>query len=98
MFVQIEEFPSMYSRPSLSRRTAPRPLTSTKGSCSGAHQSRIFVKGCQTYFLSASIRSLVFHSVIGASLLDQFLIAQNHAVALAKTGPRQSAPPCSTRS
>ena len=38
-FVQIEELPSRYSRPSLSRSTAPAPSTSTSGSWPGAPQS-----------------------------------------------------------
>src|SRR4029077_10749261 len=80
MFVQIDELPSMYSRPRLSRKIAPRPSTSTSGSCSGPHQSRMSVNGCQTNFLSAAISSSVFHSVIAASFLDQFLHAYNLAV------------------
>src|SRR5258708_1985935 len=72
MFVQIDELPSMYSRPRLSRRSAPRPSTKTSGSCSGAHHSRILVNGCQTNRLSISISSSVFHSLITAFLLAQF--------------------------
>src|SRR4030095_4923403 len=77
MFVQIDELPSMYSRPRLSRRSAPRPSTKTSGSCSGAHHSRILVNGCQTNRLSISISSSVFHSVITALLLDQFFNRRN---------------------
>src|SRR5436305_5307999 len=54
----------MYSRPVLSRSTAPRPSTNTSGSCSKAHHSGMSVKGCQTNRLSASISSSVFHSVM----------------------------------
>src|ERR671934_8856 len=54
MFVQIEELPSIYSRPRLSTRTAPRPATSTRGSCSGAHHSGMFVNGGQINLLSAA--------------------------------------------
>src|SRR6266446_6322427 len=60
----MDEFPSMYSRPRLSRRIAPRPSTRTSGSKSAAHQSRMSVNGCQTNFLSAAINRFVFHSVI----------------------------------
>src|SRR5207244_13590901 len=61
----MDEFPSMYSRPRLSRRIAPRPSTRTSGSKSVAHQSRMSVNGCQTNFLSVAINRFVFHSVIG---------------------------------
>src|SRR5206468_11723749 len=64
MFVQMDELPSMYSRPLLSRSNAPRPSTKTSGSCSRAHHSRMSVNGCQTNRLSASISSSVFHSAI----------------------------------
>src|SRR5207248_8560762 len=77
MFVQIDELPSMYSRPRLSRRRAPRPSTKTSGSCSGAHHSRILVNGCQTNRLSVSISSLVFHLLIIALLLDWFFNRAN---------------------
>src|SRR5438552_7497411 len=60
----MDEFPSMYSRPRLSRRIAPRPSTRTSGSKSVAHQSRMSVNGCQTNFLSAAINRFVFHSLI----------------------------------
>src|SRR5213592_3778863 len=63
MFVQMDEFPSMYSRPRLSRRIAPRASTRTSGSKSAAHQSLILANGCQTNFLSAAIKRSVFHSV-----------------------------------
>src|SRR5439155_33931 len=36
MFVQIDELPSMYSRPLLSRSNAPRPSTKTSRSCRSA--------------------------------------------------------------
>src|SRR6202011_2121875 len=64
MFVQIDELPSMYSRPFESRTVAPCPSTSTSGSCSGAHHSRMLVNGCQTNFLSVAISSSVFQSLI----------------------------------
>src|SRR5438132_1909827 len=64
MFVQIEELPSMYSRPWASRKIAPRPSTITIGSCSGAHHSGIFANGCQTNRLSVAIRSRLFQSLI----------------------------------
>src|ERR1700676_259046 len=64
MFVQIDELPSTYSRPFESRTVAPCPSTSTSGSCSGAHHSRMFVNGCQTNFLSVAISSSVFQSLI----------------------------------
>ncbi len=57
--VQIEELPSRYSRPRLSRRVAPWPETMTSGSWSGAHQSRICVKGCHWCRRSASIQARV---------------------------------------
>src|SRR5207247_6724265 len=59
--------PSIYSRPRLSRKIAPRPSTKTSGSCSGAHHSRMLVNGCQTKRLSAAMSSSVFHSVILSS-------------------------------
>src|SRR6266550_9053113 len=64
MFVQIDELPSMYSRPLTSRKIAPRPSTIITGSCSGAHHSGIFVNGCQTNRLSVAIRSRLFQSLI----------------------------------
>src|SRR5215216_7054447 len=64
MLVQIEEFPSMYSRPLLSRRNAPWPSTKTNGSCSGLHHWRMSVNGCHTNRLSQAISSSVFHSVM----------------------------------
>src|SRR4029077_19541355 len=73
MFVQMEEFPSMYSRPLLSRNTAACPSTKISGSCSWAHHSRMSVNGCQTNRLSASIRAFVFHSVITAWNLQKRL-------------------------
>src|SRR5262249_10535724 len=60
----MDEFPSMYSCPRLSRRIAPRPSTRTSGSKLAAHQSRMSVNGCQTNFLSAVINRSVFHSLI----------------------------------
>src|SRR5437763_11108492 len=60
----MDEFPSMYSPPLLSRSTAPCPSTRTSGSCSGAHHSRMSVNGCQTNCLSAAVNSSVFHSVM----------------------------------
>src|SRR5436309_10459776 len=60
----MDEFPSMYSSPLLSRSTAPCPSTKTSGSCSGAHHSRMSVNGCQTNCLSASVNSSVFHSLM----------------------------------
>src|SRR5947209_439746 len=66
MFVQMDELPSMYSRPLLSRSNAPRPSTKTSGSCSAAHHSRISVKGCQTNRLSHWTSLSVFHSAIAA--------------------------------
>src|SRR6266487_6748579 len=77
MFVQIDELPSMYSRPRLSRRSAPLPSTKTSGSCSGAHHSGILVNGCQTNRLSQSINWSVFHSVMSALLLDKFINRDN---------------------
>src|SRR4030095_13636210 len=73
--VQIEELPSRYSRPSLSRSTAPLPETSTSGSCSGAPQSRICVKGCQVCALSAAIneRESVILRHLAAAIADQLL-------------------------
>ena len=50
----------MYSRPRLSRKSAPCPSTITIGSCSGAHHSGMLVKGCQTNCLSAAVNSSVF--------------------------------------
>src|SRR6266404_3764714 len=70
MFVQIDELPSMYSRPRLSRSSAPCPSTKTSGSWSGAHHSGMFVNGCQTNRLSASINASVFQSVMRASFLE----------------------------
>src|SRR5260370_6718351 len=67
MFVQIDELPSIYSRPRLSRRIAPRPSTSTSSWCPGARQSRIFVNGCQINSLSVAISASVSHLIIGAS-------------------------------
>src|SRR5436305_7961936 len=64
MFVQIEELPSMYSRPLASRKIAPRPSTITSGSCSRAHHSGMFVNGCQTNRLSVAIRSRSSQSLI----------------------------------
>src|ERR1700736_3728901 len=64
MFVQIDELPSMYSRPFESRTTAPFPSTSASGAWSAAHHSRMFVNGCQTNFLSMAISSSVFQSLI----------------------------------
>src|SRR5439155_327589 len=60
----MDEFPSMYSRPLLSRSNAPLPSTKTSCSYSAAHHSRMSVNGCQTNRLSQSISSSVFHSVI----------------------------------
>src|SRR5207247_110639 len=60
----MDEFPSMYSRPVLSRSVAPCPSTRISGSCSGAHHSRMSVNGCQTNRLSAAINSSVFQSVM----------------------------------
>src|SRR5437762_11566635 len=64
MFVQIDELPSMYSRPLASRKLAPRPSTMSAGSCSGAHHSAIFVNGCQRNRLSVAMRSRHFQSLI----------------------------------
>src|SRR6266550_2486469 len=77
MFVQIDELPSMYSRPRLSRRSAPLPSTKTSGSCPGAHHSGISVNGCQTNRLSQSTNWSVSHSVMGALLLDKFVYRDN---------------------
>src|SRR6266496_102801 len=60
----MDEFPSMYSRPLLSRSTAPCPSTRTSGSCSAAHHSRMSVNGCQTNRLSQAINWSVFHSIM----------------------------------
>src|SRR6266403_2075322 len=73
MFVQIDELPSMYSRPRLSRSSAPCPSTKTSGSWSGAHHSGMFVNGCQTNRLSASINA----SLISGLLLDKFVNRHN---------------------
>ncbi len=54
----------MYSRPLLSRSTAPCPSTRTSGSCSGAHQSGMSVNGCQTNRLSQAINWSVFRSIM----------------------------------
>src|SRR5437667_11770575 len=74
----MDEFPSMYSRPRLSRRIAPRPSTRTSGSKAAAHQSRMSVNGCQTNFLSAAINRFVFHSLITvypSKCLVEFLLS-----------------------
>src|SRR5580700_8616087 len=73
ILVQIDELPSMYSRPFESRSRAPFPSTRMSGSCSGAHHSRIFVNGCQTHSLSAAISSSLFQSLITLSLADYLL-------------------------
>src|ERR1017187_9766569 len=62
----------MYSRPRLSRNTAPWPSTRTSGSWSGAHQSCIDVNGCHRYLLSAATRSSVFQSFMRGVLAKQF--------------------------
>src|SRR5579871_4453226 len=51
----MEELASRYSRPRVSRRTAPWPDSMTIGS--RFNQSRICVNGCQTYFLSSAATS-----------------------------------------
>src|SRR4029450_5229163 len=77
MFVQIDELPSMYSRPWLSRRSTPLPSTKTSGSCPEAHHSGIFVNGCQTNRLSQSINWSVFHSVMSTLHVDNFVYRDN---------------------
>ena len=74
--VQIDEFPSMYSRPRLSRKIAPCPSTITIGSCSGAHHSGMLVNGCQTNCLSVVIKSFVFQLLM--RLLFSRRISQGH--------------------
>jgi hypothetical protein len=58
----------------------------------------MLVNGCQTNFLSAAVRSLVFHSLIGRLFLTYSPHAQERAVASAKAGPRQSGRRCSNHS
>src|SRR6266700_1387753 len=70
MFVQMDELPSMYSRPLLSRSNAPRPSTKTSGSCSGERHSLMLVNGCQTNRLSQAINCSVFHSLMTVELSD----------------------------
>src|SRR5437763_9840672 len=87
MFVQMEELPSMYSRPLVSRSNAPRPSTKTNGSCSGLHHSRMSVNGCQTNRLSQAISSSVFQSVMIAFGVRRHVAAfskRRHVCALHK--------------
>src|SRR6266496_1805386 len=72
----MDEFPSMYSRPLLSRTTAPCPSTRTSGSCSGAHHSRMSVNGCQTNRLSQAINWSVFHSIMEHHFALSFGVAR----------------------
>src|SRR5688500_19115712 len=72
MLVQMDEFPSIYSSPRLSRSRAPCPSTRISGSWPGAHQSCMEVNGCQRYFLSAATRASVFQSLMRGVLTKEF--------------------------
>src|SRR5438270_12274848 len=85
MFVQIDELPSMYSRPLISRTIAPWPSTIITGSCSGAYHSGMFVNGCQRNLLSVAISSRLFQSLI--VVLTQETIDRCHIIRGGSTSP-----------